>query len=230
MTTFMIDLATLAIIVFCCWRGYRNGLIRGVFGVVTLFVALIIANIAAMAYTDDVSGAIKPFVSGLVDSTYSDMVEEANIEYEEVDYKNDSEEFKLAYTTLRRIGLPESAAIRIAERAVNDISEDFIADIIADKLSSVLAFVVLFGIAFLLTAIIFSVIGNLINFVFSLPGLKLVDTIAGIAFGLIKGFLIVLTLATIVRYLGLLAISTLEETTVLKYFVDHNLIANMLGI
>jgi uncharacterized membrane protein required for colicin V production len=226
----MLDLAALAIIVFCGWRGYRNGLIRGVFGVVTLIVALIIANITAAAYADEVSGALKPFVGGLVDSTYSDIVEEEHIEYEDVDYDDASEEFKLTYTALRRIGLPESAAIRIAERTVNDLSEDFLSDILADKLSSALAFVVLFGIAFLLISIIFAVVGNLINFVFSLPGLKLVDTIAGIAFGLIKGFLILLALTTVVRYLGLLAISTLEETTVLKYFVNHNLIANMLGI
>ena len=230
MTTFLIDLATLAIILFCGWRGYRNGLIRGVFGVVTLIVALIIANITAAAYSEEVSGALKPFVGGIVDSTFNDLIEEKEIEYEDIDYDNNSEEFKAIYTSLRRIGLPKSAAISIAERTMDDYSEGFLADLISEKLSSVLAFVALFGIAFLLLSIIFAVIGNLVNFVFSLPGLKQVDIIAGVAFGLTKGFLIVLTLATVVRYFGLVALSTIEETTVLNYFVNHNLIANMLGI
>ena len=230
MTTFLLDLATLSIIIFCGWRGYRNGLIRGVFGVVALIVALIIANIAAAAYSDEVTGALKPFVGGIVDSTLSDIIENEDIEFEDVEYKNDTEEFKMAYTVLRQIGLPKSAAITIAERTAGDYLGGLITELISDKLSSVLSFVALFGIAFLLLAIIFSVIGNLINFVFSLPGLKLVDIIAGVAFGLIKGFLIVLTLATIIRYFGLLALSTLEETTVLNYFVNHNLIANMLNI
>ena len=230
MTTFAIDLAIIAIIAFCGWRGYKNGLIRGVFGVVTLIVALIIANITAAAYSEEVSGVLKPFVGGIVDSTLTDMIEDDEVEYEQVEHENDTEEFKTAYTALRRIGLPTSAAISIAQRAVDDNSEIFLTDIIAEKLSSALAFVALFGISFLLFSIVFAVIGNLISFVFSLPGLKLVDIIAGVAFGLVKGLLIVLTLSTVVRYFGLLSLSTLEETSVLNYFTNNNLIANMLGI
>ena len=238
MTAFVIDLAIIAIILFCGWRGYRNGLIRGVFGVVTLIVALIIANIAAAAYSEEVTGVLKPFVGGLVDSAINDIIEadEDEIEYETIEHENDSEEFMTAYTALRQIGLPQASAISVAERSLEadrsleDEAQEFLSDLVAEKLSSVLAYVALFGIAFLLLAIIFAVIGNLISFVFSLPGLKLVDIIAGVAFGLVKGFLIVLTLTTVIRYFGLLAISTLEETTVLKYFVNNNMIANMLGI
>jgi len=230
LTIIAIDIAIVAIIVFCGWRGYRNGLIRGVFGVVTLIVALIVANIVAAAYSDEVTDVMGPFVGGIVDSTISDIVDTKKIELEPVEHENDSEEFKIAYTALRNIGLPKSAAINIAESAVGDDSEAFLAELISERLSSALAFVALFGIAFLLLAIIFAVTGNLINFVFSLPGLKLVDTIAGVAFGLVKGFLIVLAITTVVRYFGLLALSTLEKTTVLQYFVNHNLIANMLGM
>jgi len=233
LTTLAIDFAVVAIIVFCGWRGYRNGLIRGVFGVVTLIVALIIANIVAAAYSEEATGVLSPFVGGIVDSTITKMMDD-DVEYEPVEHENDTDEFKTVYTALRKIGLPKSAAINIADNAADNAAENeskaLLTDFVADKLSSVLAFVALFGIAFLLLAIIFAVVGNLISFVFSLPGLKAVDIFAGIAFGLAKGFLIVLTLATIVRYFGLLALSTLEKTTVLNYFVNHNLIANMLGI
>ena len=230
MTTLILDFAIIAIIVFCGWRGYRNGLIRGVFGVVTLIAALIIANIAASAYSEEVSDVMQPFVGGVVDSTLNKMFDEVDIEYEPVKHEDDSEEFKMAFTALRRIGLPEASAVRVSEQVVGEDIEGLLADLIADRLTSILSFVALFGIAFLLLAIVFAVIGNLINLVFSLPGLKLIDTVAGIAFGLVKGFLIVLSIATIVRYFGLLAISTLEKTTVLNYFVNHNMIANMLGI
>jgi len=205
-------------------------LIRGVFGVVTLIAALIIANIAASAYSEEVSDVMQPFVGGVVDSTLNKMFDEVDIEYEPVKHEDDSEEFKMAFTALRRIGLPEASAVRVSEQVVGEDIEGLLADLIADRLTSILSFVALFGIAFLLLAIVFAVIGNLINLVFSLPGLKLIDTVAGIAFGLVKGFLIVLSIATIVRYFGLLAISTLEKTTVLNYFVNHNMIANMLGI
>jgi uncharacterized membrane protein required for colicin V production len=225
----VIDLAIIAIIVFCGWRGYRNGLIRGVFGVVTLIASLIIANIAASAYSEEVTGVLKPFISGMVDSTLTEIIDQG-AEYEPVEHENNTKEFRTAYTTLRRIGLPESAAINISERVADDDTEGFLSDLISNKLSSILAFVALFGIAFLLMAIIFTVVGNLINFVFSLPGLKLIDIITGVAFGLMKGLLIVMSIATVVRYFGLLAISTVEKTSVLNYFVNNNAIANMLGI
>jgi len=66
--------------------------------------------------------------------------------------------------------------------------------------------------------------------VFSLPGLKLLDIIAGVIFGLAKGLLIVLVLAAVMRYFGLLALDILEGTTVLNYLVNNNIIADMLGI
>lgn len=229
MTTLLIDLTIIAIIAFCGWRGYRNGLIRGVFGVVTLIAALVFANIAAVAYADNVKGVMGPFVGGIVDSTLNDVFDK-KVELETVDHEDDSEEFQISYTALRKIGLPKSAAINISEGVVGDDSEVFLADMLSDRLSSSLSFAAVFGVAFLLIAIIFAVIGNLISFVFSLPGLKLIDTIAGVLFGLIKGFLIVLVMTAVLRYFGVLAPAVIEKTAVLKYFIDHNLIANILGI
>jgi len=229
LTALAIDLSIIAIVTFCAWRGYKNGLIRSVFGVVALIVSLIIANIAAEAYSGEITGVIKPFVSGIVDSTLTKMVEE-EVEYEPVEHEDDTEEFAMTYTALRRLGLPKAAAIRIAELVAEEDIEGFISDLIADNLSSILAFVAVLGIAFLLMAIIFAVIGNLIGFVFSLPGLRLVDIIAGVAFGLVKAMIIVFTLAAVVRYFGLLAVSTLEETSILNYLVNNNPIAEALGI
>ena len=229
MTALLIDLTIVGIVVFCAWRGYRNGLIRGVFGVVTLLASLLFASIAATAYSDEFTGMLTPFVGGVVDTALSEIASE-NGEYEAVQHEDQSEDFKAAYTALRRIGLPVPAAIRIAELAVGLESEGTLADKIAEKLSSILAYVALFGISFILIAIIFAVIGNLISFVFSLPGLRALDVIAGVIFGFVKGLLIVLALATVVRYFGLLALETLEKTSMLNYLVNNNIIADMLGI
>jgi len=230
----LIDFAIIGTVLFCGWRGYKNGLIRGVFGVVSLIVSLLVANIAAQAYSDEAKGMLTPFVGGMIETSMTEMAEEG-IEYQPLahDHELDDEEFGLAYTALRYIGLPEAAAVNVAERSllIEDGEEDrYFPDIIGARLSSVLSYVAVFGIAFLLIAIVFAVIGNLVGFVFSLPGLKLVDIIAGSILGLIKGIIIVLTVAVIIRYYGLLMISTLEATTLLKYIVNNNPIANMLGV
>ena len=229
MTALLIDLAIIGIVVFCAWRGYRNGLIRGVFGVATLILSLFFANIAATAYSEEFKGMMSPFVGGIVDTTLSEMAM-AGADFEPLEHENQTEEFRTAYTVLRRIGLPVSASIRVAELTVEEGFEGQLSDAIAEKLSTALAYVAVFAIAFVLIAIVFAVIGNLIGFVFSLPGLKLLDTIAGVAFGFVKGLLIVLALSAVVRYFGLLALDTLEETAVLNYLVGNNIVANMLGI
>jgi len=229
-----LDIAVIAIVVFCGWRGYKNGLIRGVFGVVSLVVSLFIASVAATAYSDEFTEVLNPFVSGLIDKAIVEVIEK-NIAEEPGDYEDASDDFITAHTALRRTGLPKAAASRVAELATKDIGEEglpagLLSNLVGDKLSSVLAFVCVFGIAFILLAIIFTVIGNLVGFVFSLPGLKLLDTISGVVFGLAKGLIIVFALATVVRYAGILAPETLEGTSALKYIVNNNPIAARIGV
>jgi len=231
LTALAIDLAVIGIIIFCGWRGYRNGLIRGVFGVVALIVSVFVANIAAEAYSEEFTGMLKPFVGGIIDTTFTEMEDEGLVyDPDEHEHENKTPEFGRAYTVLRRIGLPELSAVRIAELSAESDIKGLFSDIIADKLSSVMAFVAVFAIAFILIAIIFTVIGNLIGFVFSLPGLKLLDSIAGVLFGLAKGLIIVFALATIAKYFGLIALDTVEDTSVLTYFINNNPIADMLGL
>ena len=234
MLTLALDLGILGIIAFCGWRGYKNGLIRGVFGVVSLVVSMVLANILATAYSGELKDMLNPFVGGFVDSALVEIMEQ-DVEYDSSGYEDESLNFITSFFALRRIGLSESPAARVTELAMDDADEagmpaSLLSDLVADKLSSVLANAVVFGLAFVLIAIIFSVLGNLIGFVFSLPGLKLVDIISGAAFGLMKGLLIVFALTVVVRYLGLFAPETYEATSVLKYFANNNPIANMIGI
>ena len=236
MITLALDMAIFAIIGFCGWRGYKNGLIRGVFGVVTLILSLFIASVTASAYSTEFKEALNPFVGGVIDSTLIDIMEEEENPYPETEEMEDvTEGFKLSYSTLRRIGLPESASLRVAELTAQDNEEDvtspnFLSGKIAENLSSVFTFAAVFGVAFIVLAIVFTVIGNLVSVALSLPGLKLVDAIVGAALGIVKGLIVVFTLSAIIRYVGLLAPETLEGTAVLKYFVNNNLIADLIGI
>ena len=229
-----LDLAVIAIVLFCGWRGYKNGLIRGVFGIVSLVVSLFIAGVAATAYSEELKDVLSPFIGGLVDSAIIDILEK-NVKIDVGDFENESETFITTYKALRRIGLPEAAAARVADMVKKDndkegLNTSALSNTVADKLSSVLSFVTVFGIAFALLAIIFTVIGNLVGFVFSLPGLELVDIISGTLFGLAKGLIIVFTLAAIVRYAGVLAPEVLDGTKIMKNIVNTNPIAEIIGI
>ena len=248
MIVLALELAIITIVAFCGWRGYKNGLIRGVFGVVSLIVSLFLASVAATAYSKEFTEILSPFVGGIVDSALVAVMEESDEEAADInavepddiidepeDAIPESENYSAAYNALKRIGLPESSSTRIAAMSVEGseyikIPTVLLSDMIAEKLSSVLSFVAIFGIAFILLAIIFTVIGNLVGVVFSLPGLKLLDTISGAVFGVLKGLIIVFALATVARYAGLLAPDILDSTTLLKYLVNNNPIANRIGI
>ena len=234
MTALLIDIAIVGTVAFCAWRGYKNGLIRGVFGVVSLIAALLVANIAAEAYKDEAKSMMVPFLGGMIETTMTEMDEEG-IEYQELAHEHeiDDVDFGDAYMALRLLGLSEAAAVHIAEQSI-EVEEDerdrYFADIIADRIATAFSFVAVFGIAFLLISIIFAVIGNLVGFVFSLPGLKLVDIIAGSVLGVAKGIIVVYAVAVIARYFGFLMSSTFESTSILKYLANNNPIANLLGI
>jgi len=231
----LIDLAIVAVVAFCGWRGFKSGLVRGAFGVVALIAAIFIANIVASAYSSEFTGMLNPFIGGRVDSELMEMMEESvdepgeTVAYPALTVTVAGARDTIFYT-LRRIGLPVSAADSVAERATDDESTGLLSDVITDRLSATFAYVAVFGIAFLLISIIFAVIGNLINLVFSLPGLRMVDMIAGTALGLAKGLLIIFALGVIVRYMGIFAPERLEGTSVLYYIVNNNPIADILGI
>lgn len=235
MISFFVDIAIIGTIVFSGWRGYKNGLIRGVFGVVSLIMALFVANFVAQAYSSDAEALLLPFAGGIVESTMAELADEG-IVYQPIahDHEIDDASFGRAYMALREIGLPEAAAVRIAELSMlvepQDDRQTTFANIVASRLTSSLAYIGVFAVAFLLLAIVFAVLGNLVGLVFSLPGLRLVDIIAGAVCGIVKGFIIVYALAVVVRYFGLFMLPILEETTVLYFLVNNNPIASMLGV
>ena len=224
-----IDLGIVLIIAFFAWRGYKNGFIRSIFGIAALIAALFIANIAASAYSEEFTGMLNPFIGGVVDTTLGDMVEDET--YTAVIVRETGEgALETSLSLLRRIGLSEPASERVAEMVSEAAPGRVLTEIVTERLSSAFAYIAVFGIAFLLLMIIFSVVGNLINLVFSLPGLRLLDVIAGAMFGLLKGLLIVFTFAAVFRYIGLLAPSLFEDATLLNFFVNSNPIARIFGI
>ena len=280
MTTFFIDLGIIGIVAFCAWRGYRNGLIRGVFGIVTLIVSIFLANTIARAYADEFTGVLTPFAGGVVESALfglSDISERTDLDidfdtsdlediipddldlgsidisdliFRDIDLSDlDLDSFEInninlgslntipdrfiaAYLSLRHLGMSDAASAQIAYASAEDDSGKFFPIVVGENLALSLSYIALFGITFLLLTIVFTVIGNLIGVFLTLPGLRLVDSISGIVFGLVKGIIIVLAIGVIVRYFSFLPIvnDLFTGTTVLSHIANNNIIANILGV
>ena len=247
MTGFIIDFFIVLIVGLCAYRGFRAGVVRGVAGFLALILSLVIASSVSSAFADEFTGVVSPFVGGLVDSQIQKILapEDAaataaaggtsskiTIAPEEAaDYDADTTD-GMTMIILRQLGFFKPIAEKITDTVKEETRELGFAlgDVITAKLSSILVRIALFAVAFILLAIAFAIIGNLIDVVFSLPGLKTIDQISGTVMGLLRGLLIIFFVATLLRYFGIIATGTIEKTAILEYMIVHNPVANALKI
>jgi uncharacterized membrane protein required for colicin V production len=254
----LIDGILVLIVAFCAWRGFKNGFIRSVFGVLAVIIAIYGANLAAKAYSGEFTGMLEPFVGGIVDKAItrvtrpagnaqesaagesktaadSDNKTEAdNVKTKDAALTEDKKDnvFEVSYAALRDMGVSAGASKLIADKVGGQMENvgQTMSVFLTEKLCQALAYIGVFIIAFALIAIIFAVIGNIFNLAFSIPGIETIDKIVGLVLGLFKGLLIVFVLAVALRYIGLLPADTVEKTTVLEFLLNKNPLAGILGI
>jgi len=242
-----IDIVIFAVVVFTVWRGIKSGFIRGLVGLASLIICLILAGAAAKAFSADFSDMIRPFVGGMVERQIQSVLPKFDENYippagTEVDYNytpdnpedttQQSDVWLLSEETLRKLGIFAPAARKIAN-SVEQEAETLgveVATLLTDKLSAALAYIAVFAVAFVLLAIICVVAGNLINLAFTLPGLHLTDQILGSLLGLAKGLLLIFFAATVLRNMGIITSAIVEKTVILEYLVLHNPVAGALGL
>lgn len=231
----IIDIALVFIVAFGAWRGFRNGFIRGIFGILAIIIAIYGANLIAKTYSGEFTGMLEPFVSGIVDSAVTEAIDDDDEPADQdvsMTYNETSKVYEVSFNALRGIGISEGAAKRIAEKVSGEIETvgQAMSVNLTGTLCSALAYIAVFAVAFILIAIIFAVIGNIFNLAFSIPGIDMIDKIVGLVLGLLKGLLIVFTIGVVIRYIGILSAETVEKTTVLKYILNVNPLARILGI
>lgn len=232
----LFDLALVAVAAFCVWRGYKSGLIATMCGIIAVIVCLCGANLAASAYSDEFTGMFEPFVGGIVDNSISDVVTGGENGGDDIALLSDegkSDVHNVGYGALRQLGIADGAARRIAGETAEEVDTvgQKMSDNLSGKLCEALSFVIVFSVVFILLCIIFAAIGNVLNLSFAIPGFEKANHIAGAALGLVKGMIFVLVITCVCRYLGLiLSEETIQKTLVTEWFINHNLIADIIGV
>jgi hypothetical protein len=260
--TVLVDVLILAILVYCGWVGCKKGLILGICNLIALVIAIYAANLLAVTYSGEFTGALSPFLSSMVDNAVvevvrsetsdepaadgegliASLIDGATADDDEdedtstvVDYRDAGTVREITVKTLQKLGITEGAAEKIAEETEAELEDDVaspaIKQIITEKLCDVIAFVALFAVAFMLIIIVFSVIENVINLEFRLPNMRYIDCISGTALGLARGFLAVLLVGWVMRYMGLLfKEDAMASTVFLKLAMNSDIISHMIGI
>lgn len=222
----IIDLILIAIVAFCAWNGYRKGFIMGISGILALIVAFYGAQIVADTYSQEFTSMLKPFVSGVVDAAVADV----QIGGEE-GYDNE-EVYEVTYDALGNIGILKSAARDIANEIAERVERtgQTMREEIVSVLCSKIAYVLTSVIVFLLILIVFTVIANILNLAFKMPGLEFINETLGALFGFAKGAIIVVAIAWVMRYLGVLVDEDIvNKTILLEWLMEHNLVTKFFG-
>jgi len=230
----IIDVVLLLIVFLFVWRGYRNGFIIGIVGALAIIIALAGANIVARTYSAEFTGVLEPLVGGLVDKAVSTTISEDDKDGDNVVSPEErSDIYSITYKSLRTVGLSQDAADKLATTVSDHLEtrDRQISESVSDFLCRKLSFVIVFAVVFILLTIIFAAIGNVINLAFNMPGLETLNHVLGAVLGLAKGVIILLFIACLFRYLGILVPKDITEKTILlKWLIDTNLLANIIGI
>lgn len=225
----IIDLALVGILALCVLNGYKKGLIMGISGILALIVAFYGANLIAETFSSEFTSMIEPMIRDLVGGAVEETKEELPADQD----NGEGEVYQISYNSLKKLGILESAAEKLAEELKDEVREvgSSLKSAIVHKLSSAIAYVATLIIVFILIIIIFKLLANVLNFAFKLPGLNLINGIGGAALGLIKGMLLLFIITWAARFIGFLVPgSVVEKTVALKWLMNNNPIINIFGI
>ncbi|MBQ7144599.1 MAG: CvpA family protein [Oscillospiraceae bacterium] len=236
-----IDLVLLAILVICVWSGYKKGLLMGIGGILCIVVAIYGANLLANVFSYDLEPTLRPFVYGYAEGVINgrDSVVRADMGWTRYDYSMDDllnqhperqEEFcKTCYTT---VGFDETTADAMAQRAVTYARESggTVTGAMKHILSQSVSYVGIFIVAFLIIIIILTVIGNLPNLSYKIPGLDIVNDIAGALLGLATGALFCVLLVWGLKFFGLILGDALADSRIGGWLLEKDYLLPYLGI
>jgi uncharacterized membrane protein required for colicin V production len=222
----VIDVILLLILLGCAWKGFRNGLIPGIFMLLALFASLYGAKMVAETYSEEFTSVLEPFVSGVTDRAMRTVAEDMEPDAE-LDVR------AVAEAALKEIGIMGTAAETITDRLVLEVSDTghMLKTAMVKRLCSDAAYVLTLTIVFVLLAVGFAVLGNLINISFHMPGIELVNGILGILFGVGEGLVYAFFITWLSRFGGmLLKPEMVEKTHLLKRLLELNPLDRLFGL
>lgn len=230
----------LLILVIALWafyivRGYKKGLLRMLFSLVSWLVILIIVTIATPHVSDFLKEktTIEADIEQKSHEKLSEMVQEVNEDNkDEINPNEDNKE------TLDILGLKLPDKFVDSIFGEDNIANEFLENSgIYEKLSKQISGWALTGIAFVLSLLIVIIAShllyNLIKIVEDVPVIGTVNRILGICLGSIKGLIIVWTVFAIVAMnaaskVGLMLISYIYESTFLSLLYENNIVLTIL--
>lgn len=201
------DVIVIAIIALCTFIGYKQGLVKSAIKILSFFIAIIVAFVL-----------YKPVSMLIINKTsIDDSIKNTMIEKIKPDGIEQDEE----------ISLDQSTPLSILDNATNTTIEE-IADAFTIKLIETGALLVIF----IAVKIALKFVTALTDLITKLPILKQVNKTGGIAYGIIKGVIIVYTILAVVYLVAPLLNKSVSENIdksyITKTLYNNNIILKII--
>ncbi len=206
-------LLVLAIILINAWIGKKKGLIKVVFSMVSLILAMILTVIFSPTVTDMLRDN---------DKVYTGITERV-----EQIFINDEEESSDEESFIEKLVLPNSIKETLLENKEKGI--DNIKAYITEYLTEIVLKATGFIVTFVVLLVAIWVLSIALNIISKLPVLNQINKTTGLIAGLIHGFVIVWIMFMLITVFagsgfGQSAFAMIEESVILSFIYDNNLL------
>ena len=207
----MVDLIIIAVIGVFIYLGYRKGLVKTVFSVVSIFLSAFIAT------------KVYPILTNIMTNS-TDIENKISL----VVYNNLS---KLKITSLEDIpqfsNMPENIKSAISTDVMGATGQKLILQL-SDYIANIILTLICIVVAYIVVSIIVSIIGNVLESIAKLPGLNSINKLGGIIAGLAKGVIIVYLVLFVIGMLPIKSFkgvaAQVKDSYIGGYIYNNNII------
>lgn len=202
-------------------RGYHNGLIKTVFSICAVFIALVVA-----CFGSSILGDVLKDNKTVYEAVNKKVVETLQID-SDAKTASDQESYinSLPLPERVRTALEENNNKKVYELMDTSKFEDYVSGYITCMILNALAFVVLF----VVTLILVRVLANVLDIISRLPVLHTLNKIGGLALGLLHGLVILWILCIALTIAGGTGagkecFKAINESEFLSFLYNNNLL------
>ena len=235
----VIDLLLLAIVIICVWSGYKKGFVIGIANLLGIIVALYGAVLVSSAFSYDAVPALKPFVSGYIESQMNDEVldkmglSDTDLSYEDILAGDAELRHEFCAVSYESVGIWGDAADQMATEAEEyaDANGVQISEAVVQVLCERICYIAGVTLLFLIFLVALMAVANIPNLSYRIPNMDLLNDAGGAAMGLVNGLCYCCLIAWLLRFFGLLlGADTYQSTLLLRFFHSIDLITAGVGI
>lgn len=209
----VVDIVSVAILIFFIFRGRKSGFIKTLSGIVSLFLAFSLAGTFAKWTAPYISETyVAPYINEHVSLNLADEIPATEAEAS-LDISN----------AFAGLAIPESLVSDAISDFTENLSKSFqeTTKLITNTVAFKLTYAVLFLIYFILLRILLLFVFKLLNLTARLPGLNFINKTLGLILGAVLGYLIVIVFSYALAKLGLfLTEEIVSDTFVFKHLMS----------